>query len=210
MRRITVECDPGEIVELAGVKFVVLDVERSYAYYPDTLFILTLHSVGQSCFGESNDYEMSELRDAIGEWLKVMEARGFDSTHVVSRKINLTTLDGHKGYGEIWTNAAPLTLDEAREYAYIIPNAEQWCWLATGWSGPSKSDGDLALCVNSVGDWVVRYCSESYGIRPALKAPSILFEDSEAGLDLSKVATDDLLREIRKRISPKMEEKNDS
>ncbi|MFR5989561.1 MAG: hypothetical protein ACLUGP_03840 [Faecalibacterium prausnitzii] len=97
--------------------------------------------------------------------------------------------------------AAPLTLDEAREYADIIPNAEQWCWLATGWSGPSKSDGDLALYVNSSGDWSNDSCSNSYGIRPALKVPSILFEDSEAGLDLSKIPTDDLLQEIHRRLA---------
>lgn len=47
------------------------------------------------------------------------------------------------------------------------------------------------------------YCSNSYGIRPALKAPSILFEDSEAGLDLSKIPTDDLLQEIHRRLAEK-------
>ena len=99
--------------------------------------------------------------------------------------------------------AAPLTLDEAREYADIIPNAERWCWLATGWSGPSKSDGDLALVVNSDGVWYSNFCSNSCGIRPALKAPSILFEDSEAGLDLSKIPTDDLLQEIHRRLAEK-------
>ena len=99
--------------------------------------------------------------------------------------------------------AAPLTLDEARKYADIIPNAERWCWLATGWSGPSKSDGDLALYVDSNGGWDGGDCSGSYGIRPALKVPSILFEDSEAGLDLSKIPTDDLLQEIHRRLAEK-------
>ena len=80
------------------------------------------------------------------------------------------------------------------------PNAERWCWLATGWSGPSKSDGDLALRVYSNGDWYNNNCSYSGGIRPALKVPSILFEDSEAGLDLSKIPTDDLLQEIHRRL----------
>lgn len=99
--------------------------------------------------------------------------------------------------------AAPLTLDEAREYADIIPNVERWCWLATGWSGPSKSDGDGALFVGTHGGWNLNYCSYLYGVRPALKAPSILFEDSEAGLDLSKIPTDDLLQEIHRRLAEK-------
>ena len=119
------------------------------------------------------------------------------------REIDLTTLDGSGCYGKLTVKAAPLTLDEARKYADIIPNAERWCWLATGWSGPSKSDGDLALYVSSSGDWSDGYCSSSHGIRPALKAPSILFEDSEAGLDLSKIPTDDLLQEIHRRLAEK-------
>lgn len=200
MRRITVECDPGEIVELAGVKFVVLDVERSYAYYPDTLFILTLHSVGQSCFGESNDYELSELRDAIGEWLKGMEARGFDSTHVVSRKIDLTTLDGHKGYGEIWTNAAPLTLDEARKYADIIPNADESYWLSTGFSGPNKADGNMVLCVDKNGDWGHRGCSCQCGIRPALRIAANVFDTVPERKFLESIPTHKLLKEIHRRV----------
>ena len=99
--------------------------------------------------------------------------------------------------------AAPLTLDEAREYADIIPNAERWCWLATGWSGPSKSDGDLALYVDSNGDWCYDYCSNSYGIRPALKIPSDLLLDSADKPDLSEVPTDTLLEEIRRRVVDK-------
>ena len=99
--------------------------------------------------------------------------------------------------------AAPLTLDEARKYADIIPNAKRWCWLATGWSVPSKSDGDYALCVYSNGGWSPYNCSSSLDIRPALKAPSILFEDSEAGLDLSKIPNDELLQEIHRRLAEK-------
>lgn len=139
----------------------------------------------------------------MDKWLEDMGKRGLDNAKLIPREIDLTTLDGSGCYGKLSVKAAPLTLDEAREYADIIPNAERWCWLATGWSGPSKSDGDLALCVNSNGDWNYYFCSSSCGIRPALKAPSILFEDSEAGLDLSKIPTDDLLQEIHRRLAEK-------
>ena len=75
--------------------------------------------------------------------------------------------------------------------------------MRSGWSGPSKSDGNYALNVYSSGDWYSSGCSGSYGVRPALKAPSILFEDSEAGLDLSKIPTDELLQEIHRRLAEK-------
>ena len=174
MKKYAVLHEPGDIVTLAGTRFVVLDVERRGSL-PDSLFLLALESVGDSEFGSSNNYAESDL----------------------------TTLDGSGCYGKLSVKAAPLTLDEAREYADIIPHAERWCWLATGWRGPSKSDGDLALYVSSNGGWYYYCCSNSGGIRPALKAPSILFEDSEAGLDLSKIPTDDLLQEIHRRLAEK-------
>lgn len=202
MKKCAVLHEPGDIVTLAGTRFVVLDVERRGSL-PDSLFLLALESVGASEFGSSNNYAESDLKKAVDKWLEDMGKRGLDNAKLIPREIDLTTLDGSGCYGKLSVKAAPLTLDEAREYADIIPNAERWCWLATGWSGPSKSDGDLALYVVSDGDWYDSYCSSSYGIRPALKAPSILFEDSEAGLDLSKIPTDDLLQEIHRRLAEK-------
>ena len=173
MKKYAVLHEPGDIVTLAGTRFVVLDVERRGSL-PDSLFLLALESVGASEFGSSNNYAESDLKKAVDKWLEDMGKRGLDNAKLIPREIDLTTLDGSGCYGKLSVKAAPLTLDEAREYADIIPNAERWCWLATGWSGPSKSDGDLALYVSSNGDWYGNLCSYSYGIRPALILPSSL------------------------------------
>lgn len=205
MKKYAVLHEPGDIVTLAGTRFVVLDVERRGSL-PDSLFLLALESVGASEFGSSNNYAESDLKKAVDKWLEDMDKRGLDNAKLIPREIDLTTLDGSGCYGKLSVKAAPLTLNEAREYADIIPNAERWCWLATGWSGPSKSDGGVALCVGSNGsngDWGYDCCFAQRGVRPALKAPSVLFEDSEAGLDLSKIPTDDLLQEIHRRLAEK-------
>lgn len=173
MKKYAVLHEPGDIVTLAGTRFVVLDVERRGSL-PDSLFLLALESVGASEFGSSNNYAESDLKKAVDKWLEDMGKRGLDNAKLIPREIDLTTLDGSGCYGKLSVKAAPLTLDEAREYADIIPNAERWCWLATGWSGPSKSDGDLALYVRSDGDWGYYTCSSSRGIRPALILPSTL------------------------------------
>lgn len=173
MKKYAVLHEPGDIVTLAGTRFVVLDVERRGSL-PDSLFLLALESVGESEFGSSNNYAESNLKKAVEKWLEDMGKRGLDNAKLIPREIDLTTLDGSGCYGKLSVKAAPLTLDEARKYADIIPNAERWCWLATGWSGPSKSDGDLALYVYSNGGWSYNYCSYSYGIRPALILPSTL------------------------------------
>ena len=156
MKKYAVLHEPGDIVTLAGTRFVVLDVERRGSL-PDSLFLLALESVGASEFGSSNNYAESYLKKAVDKWLEDMGKRGLDNAKLIPREIDLTTLDGSGCYGKLSVKAAPLTLDEAREYADIIPNAERWCWLATGWSGPSKPDGDLALSVSTDGDWNYSY-----------------------------------------------------
>ena len=67
---------------------------------------------------------------------------------------------------------------DSKRVAYLNGSVTGW-WLRS----PGCDDFSSALCVISNGDWGYNYCSSSYGIRPALKVPSILFEDSEAGLD---------------------------
>lgn len=202
MKKYAVLHEPGDIVTLAGTEFVVLDVEHR-GTLPDSLFILAKNTVGSSNFGRFNDYEDSDLRMAVEEWLKGMEKKGLDLDRIIPREIDLTTLDGCTLYGKLDVKAAPLTLDEARRYASRIPNADSWYWLATGWSGPLKGDKGSALYVNSNGGWYSYYCSDSYGIRPALKIPSDLLLDSADKPDLSEVPTDTLLEEIRRRVVDK-------
>nr|DAW45868.1 MAG TPA: hypothetical protein [Caudoviricetes sp.] len=199
MKKYAVLHEPGDIVTLAGTRFVVLDVERRGSL-PDSLFLLALESVGASEFGNSNNYAESDLKKAVDKWLEDMGKRGLDNAKLIPREIDLTTLDGSGCYGKLSVMAAPLTLDEAREYADIIPNAEQWYWLATGWSNPGKSDSNLALCVNYNGVWSYNYCSNSDGIRPALKVQTDIIDSSADKLDMSEVPTDVLLEEIHKRI----------
>lgn len=58
---------------------------------------------------------------------------------------------------------------DSKRVAYLNESATVW-WLRS----PHCSYFSSALCVNSNGDWDGRYCSDSYGIRPALILPSTL------------------------------------
>ena len=93
MKKYAVLHEPGDIVTLAGTEFVVLDVEHR-GTLPDSLFILAKNTVGSSNFGRFNDYESSDLRMAVEEWLKGMEKNGLDLDRIIPREIDLTTLDG--------------------------------------------------------------------------------------------------------------------
>lgn len=58
---------------------------------------------------------------------------------------------------------------DSKRVAYLNGSAAGW-WLRS----PGCYDFGSALCVNSRGDWNGNYCSDSYGIRPALILPSTL------------------------------------
>ena len=208
MKKTAVSHKPGDIIEFAGSKFVVLDildpsrdVPESHGYIdngPD-LFVLSLESQGESRFGDSNNYVESELRRRTTAWLDDLLAHGADPDLLRTRTIYLTTMDGHGKYGELTVKAAPLTMDEARKYADIIPNCDDACWLATGWGGPEHLGAAYALIVLTNGSWNYGYCSDSYGIRPALVISSLLLTSKEEP-DLSEASTEELLEELRRRI----------
>lgn len=207
MKKTAVSHKPGDIIEFAGSKFVVLDildhskeVPEGHGYIdngPD-LFILSLESQGESRFGDSNNYAESELRRRTVAWLDGLLAHGVDPDLIRSRTLNLTTMDGHGKYGELTVKAAPLMMDEARKYADIIPNCDDACWLATGWGGPEFCGATYALLVITNGGWSCGGCSGSYGIRPALVISSLLLSSEES--DLSDISTEELLEELRRRI----------
>lgn len=208
MKKTAVSHKPGDIIEFAGSKFVVLDildpsrdVPESHGYIdngPD-LFVLSLESQGESRFGDSNNYVESELRRRTAAWLDDLLAHGVDPDLLRTRTLDLTTMDGHGKYGELTVKAAPLTMDEARKYADIIPNCDDACWLATGWGGPELYGATSALRVGTNGYWSGNGCSSSYGIRPALVISSLLLASKEEP-DLSEASTEELLEELRRRI----------
>lgn len=177
MKKTAVSHKPGDIIEFAGSKFVVLDILDPSSGVPEghgytdngpDLFILSLESQGESRFGDSNNYAESELRRRTAAWLDDLLAHGVDPDLLRTRTLDLTTMDGHGKYGELTVKAAPLTMDEARKYADVIPNCDDACWLATGWGGPGYFCATYALDVYTNGHWLNSSCSNSYGIRPAL------------------------------------------
>lgn len=186
-----VSLNPGDIITLADVKFAVLDI------IDGNPFVVALTNQGSSRFGDSNNYANSTLRNVVENWLEDLD---IDTDLVMEREIDLTTLDGYKGYGKLKVKAAPLTMDEARKYAELIPDPDDWSWLATGWGAPEHRGSQYALFVYSNGYWSRNNCSNSYGIRPALMLSSALLTSVEIKTDLSDVSTDDLMAELKRRI----------
>lgn len=203
MKKYAVMYEPGDIINLAGTKFVVLDVERR-GNLPDSLFVLSCDTVGESVFGRNNNYAISDLRSEVDKWLEEMGKKGLNLDRIIPRNIDLTTLDGCIEYNTMKVKAAPLTLDEARKYAYKIPRVYRWYWLATGWSGHTEGGKNNSLGIGSNNEWQFGHCTDSHGIRPAMKvSASILDESEDAGLGY--VTIEDMLNEIYRRVYLKEE-----
>ena len=185
-----VSLNPGDIITLADVKFAVLDI------IDGNPFVVALTNQGSSRFGDSNNYANSTLRNVVENWLEDLD---IDTDLVMEREIDLTTLDGYNGYGKLKVKAAPLTMDEARKYAELIPDPDDWSWLATGWGAPEHFGSRSALYVGSNGYWNDNGCSYSYGVRPALMLSSALLTSVEIKTDLTGVSTDELLAELKRR-----------
>lgn len=185
---------PGDIITLADIKFVVLDIINGNP------FVVALTNQGNIPFGGGNNYATSSLREAVENWLEDFD---IDTDLIIEREVDLTTLDGYKGYGKLKVKAAPLTMDEARKYAELIPNPDDWSWLATGWGAPEHNGSRNALSVESSGYWEDCFCPNSNGVRPALMLSSTLLTSVEIKTDLSDVSDDELFDELKRRIKSK-------
>lgn len=136
--------------------------------------------------------------------------------------VDLRPTDQSEGYGTLKNVlAAPLTLWQYGKYKDIIPlNEDDWWWLVTPWAcpwlrSPYTNNANYAWRVGSNGGYSSGNCASSYGVRPALELNSDLLvsvdgedgEDLEDGwsdggsVDLSKVDTASILKEIERRIA---------
>lgn len=214
--------NPGKSFAYGGQRFVVLE------HMDDGVFCLLeqsnrsvpFHSGGDDPL---NDYRKSTLRKETEDvWLPDLIEHGAKLEDMVKFDVELCPTDRSEGYGSLeGVYAAPLTLWQYGKYKEIIPlNEEDWWWLATPWACPWLRSPDTHYSSNA---WGVNSgggsnytddCSNSYGIRPALKLNSELLvsvegdeEDEQTDgecdnytVDLSRVDTVSLLKEIERRV----------
>lgn len=215
--------NPGESFVYGGARFVVLE------HMDDGVFCLLEQSSKSVPFhnmddAPRNNYAKSSLRKTVeGPWLNELLANGGSRDDMVPFDVDLRPTDQSEGYGTLENVlAAPLTLWQYGKYKDIIPlNKDDWWWLVTPWAcpwlrSPRAGDSGYAWSVDSNGySSNANSCSSSFGIRPALKLNSDLLVsvDGEDGdgmedgwsdggsVDLSRVDTASLLKEIESRIA---------
>lgn len=195
----------GEAFTFDGVRFVKLDESAGAAFV--VAEDVMLENIPFECEDaereDHNNFMGSNLELSIvdlmaGKYRKIQDA-------VVSRPIDLTTIDGMTDYGMPLASVRALTIDEYRKYRKFIPLASKPYWLATGWTMKSSpiSDANYAYCVYTDGTLNYYFVYRAYfAARPALylKSSILVSVDTE---DEEKVLTDysdsELIDELYRR-----------
>lgn len=177
----------GDIITVKGVKCVVLDEINGNP------FVIALDLDIESPFGNSNNYRKSELRKRVESWFKDTGIKA------IARDVDLTAMDGYKGYGALNTVIAPLTFDEYRKYNHILtPHIKNWFWLVTPWGSPEKDNwASVGVCYVSVdGSAYGSSYSGSGGLAPAF----ILDKNQCFNKSLGDYTNEELIAELNKRL----------
>lgn len=174
----------GKTITVNGVKCLVLDE------IDGNPFVIALEVGIDFVFGNSNNYKESTLRKGAEAWLKKTGIKA------IPRDVDLTAMDGYKGYGSLNTTVAPLTFDEYRKYNHILtPHIKNWFWLVTPWGSPEKDNwaSSYVCYVNYDGSANYNNCGSSGGL-----APAFILDKNEKSL--SDFTNEELIAELNKRL----------
>lgn len=195
MTKTNIKIAPSSVISYGGLDCIVLDVEQ------DKILVLAKESIGNMPFdeGNSNNFPKGTLCKYLnGEFIKTLKANGADTSALIPTTIDLTSDDGLKDYGETTQKIFLLTCDMYRKYRSIIPNLDDWWWLATAYSTESNGYARGARNVYSDGSLYYGYAYVGRGgVRPAFYLKSSILESLSPSL--SEFTTEELLKEVLRR-----------
>ena len=196
MTKTNIKIAPSSVINYGGLDCIVLDVEQ------DKILVLAKESIGNMPFdeGNSNNFPKGTLCKYLnGEFIKKLKANGADTSALIPTTIDLTSDDGLKDYGETTQKIFLLTCDMYRKYRSVIPNLDDWWWLATAYSTESNySSAYYARYVVSDGSLSYYNAYDGYfGVRPAFYLKSSILESLSPSL--SEFTTEELLKEVLRR-----------
>lgn len=195
MTKTNIKIAPSSVISYGGLDCIVLDVEQ------DKILVLAKESIGNMPFdeGNSNNFPKGTLCKYLnGEFIKKLKVNGADTSALIPTTIDLTSDDGLKDYGETTQKIFLLTCDMYRKYRSVIPNLNDWWWLATAYSTESNGYAHVARYVNSGGSLNYSFACYGYtGVRPAFYLKSSILESLSPSL--SEFTTEELLKEVLRR-----------
>ena len=165
----------GKIIEVAGVKWLVLDkLEKGYLVISDEFY-----GCSRKFDSDCNDWKSSDLRNELNTDLrkKIENELGVDS--LVEFERDLLSLDGQTEYGTCRDYVSLISVDEYRKYRKLLPNTNKWWWTLTPDSTACNDDDTFVRVVSPSGGISNDNYDGSNGVRPFCIFSSSIFESCE-------------------------------
>ncbi len=166
----------GETFEIAGMEFIKFPSVDGQT--PAVMKNIAFNSD----FGKNNDLHQSKVLKRMEADIlpKIIEAVGEENLCTI--KTDLTTLDGLKPYGEMYSRISLPTFDFYRANVEIFNKhkAGDWWWLATPESAKPHGNDWWIVCVSPSGFIFFNYYYfHDCGVRPFCIFKSSIFESCE-------------------------------
>lgn len=123
--------DAGAVFKIAEHEFIVLEQQDG-----QTAVISKGFMAENIVFGESKDYNTSNLKALIERDIQPVIENAVGAENLVEHEVDLTSVDMQNEYGTCRCKVRPITFDEARKYNDLLVNKElpDWWWTCTPWS----------------------------------------------------------------------------
>lgn len=169
------EVTAGKTVKVAGMNWVVLDHIKgkgTLCLMEDILEERAFHNEDkEGC----NNWANSSLR----QYLNSEFAARLQGISLAEMEVDLTSDDGMTDYGKTKDYIALLTADQYRKYRSLIPEADDWWWLATPWTCNSAYSY-FVRGVHTNGTLYYNGACNGYGgVRPALVFKESVIADDD-------------------------------
>lgn len=135
----------------------------------------------RSEFGKNNNLKESSLLKKLNEEFLPKIAEVIGEENIITHKVDLTSLDGLKTYGDVTSKISIPTFDFYRENVKVFEEykLDSWWWLATPDTTPEHYNANWISCVSPGGIIHGNGYRSISGVRPFLKFVSSIFVSCE-------------------------------
>lgn len=155
--------DVGEVFKIAGHDFIVLEQQDG-----QTAVISKAFMAEDITFGESEDYNTSNLKALIERDILPVIENAVGAENLVEYEVDLTSVDMQNEFGSCKCKVRPITFDEARKYNELLINKDlpDWWWTCTPWSTEERGWKWSVAVVSPSGCIYNDVYDDSLGVRP--------------------------------------------
>ena len=164
--------DAGAVFMIGEHEFIVLEQMEG-----QTAVISKGFMAENIVFGESKDYNKSNLKELIERDIQPVIENAIGAENLVEHEVDLTSVDMQNEYGVCCCKVRPITFDEARKYNDLLVDNDLhglW-WTCTPWSTADRGWWYALAVVSPFGFIYDRHYDSNYGVRPFCILKSNIF-----------------------------------